>query len=220
MGNVSRPLIGLLVATVAFFAVWIVALKPSSSSTSGGSAAHPLGVYQSAINRAKGVQGIVDRGAAAAGGTPGRTAVAGRHPTTVTTPVHRLASAPKIHLTPTTGTVTPARTPTTTATPAEGSNALEQALTAHKVLAVLFYNPYGSDDVAVKQELQSVPTHAGKVVKLTVPLSELSDYTAITNQVPVDLSPTLVIINPAGHATTITGFADTFEIEQRIDDAL
>ena len=37
MDRVSRPLIGLLVATVAFFALWVTMLKPSAS-TSGANA--------------------------------------------------------------------------------------------------------------------------------------------------------------------------------------
>ena len=50
MDNVSRPLIALLVGSVAFLALWLVALKPSSSSTTGNSGG--LGQYQSAINKA------------------------------------------------------------------------------------------------------------------------------------------------------------------------
>src|SRR5947209_17241004 len=51
MANVPKPLIGLLLGTVAFFAVWMVALKPSSSSSSGASQGG-VGQYQSAINKA------------------------------------------------------------------------------------------------------------------------------------------------------------------------
>lgn len=220
MGNVSRPLIGLLVATVLFFVLWIVALKPSSSSTTGGSPTHGLGVYQSAINKAKGVQAIVNHGSAAAAGTPGTAAVASTHRGKPAATAHLPASVPETHAAPKARTVTAVHTSTAAATPSERLNVVERALAAHKVLAVLFYNPYASDDQAVKQELQSVSTGSGKVVKLTVPLSELSSYTAITNQVPVDFSPTLVIVNRGGQATTITGFADTFEIQQRITDAL
>ena len=50
MRSLPKPLIGLLLGTVAFFAVWMVALKPSSSS-SGGSPSG-VGQYQSAINQA------------------------------------------------------------------------------------------------------------------------------------------------------------------------
>ena len=46
----SRSLIALLIGTVAFFALWVVALKPGSSKTGSGS--QGLGQYQSAINKA------------------------------------------------------------------------------------------------------------------------------------------------------------------------
>ena len=90
----------------------------------------------------------------------------------------------------------------------------------HKALVLLFYNPAAADDQAVKQELAAVATHRGKVVKLTIPLSELASYTAVTDQVPVNFSPTLVVIAPSGQAAEIVGFSDKFEIAQRVADAL
>ncbi len=91
---------------------------------------------------------------------------------------------------------------------------------AHKVVALLFYNPAAVDDEAVKQELAAVPVHRGRVVKLTIPLSEIAKYTAITQQVAVNFSPTLVLVAPNGQADEIVGFSDQFEIAQRVDDAL
>jgi hypothetical protein len=88
------------------------------------------------------------------------------------------------------------------------------------VVALLFYNPLAADDDAVKQELAGVPTHRGRVVKLTIPLSEASNFTAVTQQVPVNFSPTLVLIAPNGQAGEIVGFSDQLEIAQRVDDAL
>lgn len=224
MGKVSRPLIGLLVATVAFFALWIVALKPSSST--GGSPSHALGTYSSAINRAKGVQTVVNHGAAAAGGTTGSTATTPAHP--ATSVAQRSATVVRPHTVAKAKIATGSKAKTGAAahpasalsTPAQRLNVVERALAQHKVLAALFYNPAGADDQAVKQELQSIPTRSGKVVKLTVPLSELSNYTVITNQMPVAFSPTLVVINRRGQASTIVGFADTFEISERIAGAL
>ncbi len=215
MGNVSRPLIGLLVAVVAFFALWLVALKPSSSSTSGGVPSHAL---NSAINRAKGVQTVVNHAAAAAGGTPGATAAAtARPPAAHTSAGSKPASGSRAPASHKTAAKHAATTPVTAA---QRVGVVQRALAAHEVLAALFYNPAASDDRAVKQELQSIPTHSGKVVRLTVPLSELSSYSLITNQVPVEFSPTLVVINRKGQASTIVGFADTFEIAQRIAGAL
>ena len=214
MGNVSRPLLGLLVAVVAFFALWLAALKPSSSSTSGGVPSHAL---NSAVARAKGVQAVVNHAAAAAGGTPGATATAHPRPAPTATAVRVPAVKSKAVVRHKPAVTRAATAP---ATAAQRLGVVQGALARHKVLAALFYNPAASDDRAVKQELQSIPSHSGKVVKLTVPLSELSNYTAITNQVPVAYSPTLVIISRTGQASTIVGFTDTFELSQRIAGAL
>jgi hypothetical protein len=97
---------------------------------------------------------------------------------------------------------------------------VQKAMADHKVVAMLFYNPLAADDKAVKQELAGVPTHRGQVVKLTIPLSEASSFTAVTQQVPVNFSPTLVLISPNGQAGEIVGFSDQLEIAQRVVDAL
>ena len=94
------------------------------------------------------------------------------------------------------------------------------ALRSGKVLALLFYNGAAADDRAIKSELAAVPGHGRRVFKLAVPISELARYTVVTNQVQISSSPTLVIINRRHQAMTITGFADRFEIAQRIADAL
>jgi hypothetical protein len=219
MGNVNRGLIALLVATVAFFALWLVALKPSSSSGGSGTANPGLGQFQSDINAAKGVQGEVDKASTAAAGettATGASATASTPSaggTTATASVkqraagrgHVAARAVKI---PSLGG------------PAARLGAVERALTAHKVVALLFYNPAAPDDEAVRGELQTISSHGGAVVKLAIPLAELPSYTAVISQVPVNFSPTLVIVDRARQASEIAGFADAFEIAQRIDDAL
>lgn len=103
---------------------------------------------------------------------------------------------------------------------ADRLGAVERALARGKVLALLFYNPSGADDQAVKQELASLTTAGGMVFKLAIPLAEASSYAQLTNEVPVNFSPTLVIIDRARQAQEIVGFADTFEIIQRLNDAL
>jgi hypothetical protein len=116
--------------------------------------------------------------------------------------------------------VTPAK-----AAPAAASQSQNQvsqvvhAIAQHKVVGLLFYNPLASDDRAVKAELAAAATKAG-VVKVAVPVSDISTFKAITDTVPVSSSPTLIIIDRDGNASTITGFADRFEIGQRLGDAL
>jgi hypothetical protein len=229
MQHVSRPLIGLLVGTVAFFAVWLVAFKPSSSTSAAGGTSG-LGRFQPAINAARGVAATTQAGAARATTGNSGTPAANSTPTTASATVApSTKSAPSTITTPRT-TTTPAATSTartpsvrvSSSVPAARVrlNTVQRALKAHKVIALLFYNPAAADDVAVKQEMRAIPTHRGAVVKLSVPLGELSRYAAVTNQVQVQFSPTLVLIDRHANATTIVGFTDTFEIANRLDDTL
>ena len=216
MANVPKPLLGLLLSAVAFFAVWTVALKGNSSSGGG----NPTGVagYQSAINQAHQASRTSDA-ANAALGAPVTTAPSTSNSHLATSAQNTLSAAvahtivshaPQGH-------VAKSKAP---ASVRSQVRLLESALSAHKVVAVLFYNPAAADDRAVEQELTAAAAPKGKVVKVAVPVSELSSFSVISNQVPVTIAPTLLIIDPAGQATSLTGFADRFEIAQRIQGAL
>jgi hypothetical protein len=239
MASLPRPLIALLVATLAAFGLWYVELKPSSSSSGGSS--QGVGAYQSAINQAH--QAVKISGAANAKlGAPTSTGTAPKSPTTTNVTTAKATPAPAISAPATSTKVTPAAKTAATAKPAAHAKNVAKSTTAkpaaktlstaqqvsliknaietHKVIAVLFYNTAASDDQAVAHELSAVPTHGGKVVKLAVPVSELTRFAMITQQVPVVTAPTLVLIDAARQATTITGFADSLELSQRVDDAL
>lgn len=237
--SVPRPLIAVLAATVLVFVLYTFALKPGGSGGGGGS--QSPGAYSSAIAKARAVQGVVNGAGARDGGTPSPTATTG---TTTTTP------GPSTTTTATTAGQAPAKTPsgasTTSHTPAgqraQGSPAqtarasgqgtasattaaarfhtVQVALQQHKVVALLFYNPSAPDDRAVESELSAIPTHNGAVVRLAVPLQEMSAYSSLLTQVPVDYSPTLVLINRQRQAEEITGYASTFELDQRVAGAL
>ena len=97
---------------------------------------------------------------------------------------------------------------------------VQKALNAHKMVVMLFYNPRAADDLAVKQELSGISGHRGRVVKVIIPLSESANFTPVTQQVPVNFSPTLVLIAPKGQTDEIVGYSDPFEIAQRVDDGL
>ncbi len=226
MDRVSRPLIGLLVATVAFFALWVTMLKPSSSETGGtGSAATgpSLGQLNSAITAAHGAVATSNAASVRHGGVvpPGSPGVpAARHVISAPGRIPATTTASAVH---TAHHASPGRHAVHVRPPQTAAARLRlvaRALEDHQVLAMLFYNPAGSDDRLVRQELAEVPTHHGAVVKLSIPLSEVASYSIITQQVPVTGSPTLVIVDRGRGATEIVGFADTFEIAQRIDDAL
>jgi hypothetical protein len=192
MANLPRPLIGLLVATVAFFAVWTVALRPSSSSGPVSSSSSPS---PAASKPKPATASHADADAA----------------TSQTAATHASATKAK-----------PVAKPAVkhTVTPQQRQSVIENGLTRHKVLAILFYNPAAADDRAVKHELDEIPARAGKVVKLAVPLSELTRYPVITNQVQVTESPTLVLIDGQRKADMLTGYLDQLELSQRVSDAL
>ncbi len=239
MDHVSRPLIALLLGTVAFFALWVVALKPSSSSSASSSG---LGAYSSAIQAAHGAVATANAASAAHGGTVPQTASVAA--TSASAPTHSTAQASAAAPTSTTAqaasqagaTVQVHRQATVqqsatharahhvhvvvVQTAAQRYAVVQRALRQHKVLALLFYNPAATDDRAVKAELHLVPTHHGAVVTEAIPLAELSLYTTITAQVQVNQSPTLVVIDRARGASTIVGYTTDYEISQRIDDAL
>lgn len=218
-------MIALLVATLAAFALWYVELRPSSSSTSGGSS-QGVGQYQGPINQAH--QAVATSGAANARlGAPTSTAPA--HASTV--PAHAAAKPARTAKAATTAKPATAAKPKAATKPATkassastmstvGVATVQAALKANKVVAILFYNGSAADDQAVKQELSSLSTDGGKVVKLAVPLSQLTNFALVTQQVPVVTAPTFVVIDAAKHATSITGFADTLQIQQLVAGAL
>jgi hypothetical protein len=229
MPHVSRPLVALLLATVVFFAVWMVALKPKSDTGSSGNSA-PL---QSAVDKAHAAVAQSNAASAAHGGTVATT------PTTSTPAAHPATTPPNTATTPAHAATTPAHTATAPATAATTNTAatkstiatirgtaaqreavVVKALRTHKTIALLFFNFRAADDRAIKKELSLVPTHGGKVVKEAVPLAELARYKVVTQQVPVTMSPTLIIIDAQAKAWTILGYATEFEISQRVTDAL
>jgi hypothetical protein len=224
MTHVSRPLIGLLAATVLVFALWVVALKPHSSGSGSGGASSTgsLGQYSADINAAHRAVQTSSAANARAGADPTPASSAA---TPVAHPAaHPVKAAAAKHVAAVKHAArtraAPVRSLPHTVTAATRLGAVERALARHRVLALLFYNPAAPDDRAVNAELRGVPAHGGKVFKLAIPLSEINSYMAITNRVPVNLSPTLVLIAPNGAADEIVGYADPFEISQRVDDAL
>jgi hypothetical protein len=241
MDQISRPMMALLVATLAIAGLWFTLLKPKPGAGGNSSPSPSPSALQSDVKQAHQAVATADRAAVAQGGGAAATppAATSSTPTTsspVATHTGTLASAPA-HL-PATTTAQATTTKATTKAPAKSSNQVEvkvahashatqqradtvvAALERHKVVAALFYNPAASDDQAVKHELSSISTHGGRVVKLAVPISELTRYPVITQQVPVTQSPTLVLIDRQRQATALVGFADGFSIGQRLDTVL
>jgi hypothetical protein len=118
---------------------------------------------------------------------------------------------------------------------------VEGELKQGKVVVLLFWNPKGADDVLVHRELQLLVhlhhsaakakaeevRHADRFFGLELdktiavhegPASSVASFGSITRGVQVYSTPTIVIVNPKGQASTLTGFADAYTIEQAIEE--
>jgi hypothetical protein len=235
MDQISRPMMALLVATLAIAALWFTLLKPKPGAGGNSSPSPSPSALQSDVNQAHQAVATADRAAVAQGGPAAATSSTATTSTpTTSTPAHTntLANAPAHSPAAKTASHSTTKAPAKPLKPVGVKSALvppatEQradtvanALEHHKVVAALFYNPAGADDQAVKHELSSISTHGGRVIKLTIPIGELAGYPVITQQVPVTQSPTLVLIDRRREATTLVGFADAFSIAQRLDTVL
>jgi hypothetical protein len=95
--------------------------------------------------------------------------------------------------------------------------AVETELKQNKTVLILFWNPRGSDDRAVHSELPAVQHALGSKVAVHNSLAaQVGDYGTITHAVQVTGTPTIVIVNPQGHASTLTGLNDAYSIEQAV----
>jgi hypothetical protein len=210
MASLPKPLIGLLVASVAFFALYTVALKPSSSGSNGSANSPTAPVYQSAIAKAHQAVTTSAQASVAHGGTVSTTSAPATHTT----------AAPSTHATVAPKAAHAAKPVAAKPSRATSVKSVLAAISAHKTVALLFFNPAAADDKAVKQELAGLSTHKGAVAKFAVPVSRLSEFGSLTARVPVNATPTLILIDKQGQASSLVGFADRFELSHRISGAL
>jgi hypothetical protein len=236
MTQVSRPVQVLLLLTVLFAAVWFAALRPKSP-TAGGvgapaaqSAPTAPGVkgLTTAIDKAHGAVATANAAGERAAGTPvapvagqqRSTAPAGSTPARPATHAHaRSTTATHAHARSHHGA--PAHTHRHAAKAApDHVRLVAAALRHHKAIAIAFVDPAAADSRAVAGELRHVGSFHGRALVLVVPIGQLSRYGVITRQVQITTAPTTVVVARNGAASTIVGFADRFEVEQRLADAL
>ncbi len=100
-----------------------------------------------------------------------------------------------------------------------GQRAVEATLAAGKVPVVLFWNPQGADDIAVHEQLQRI-TRSRLPVEIFEGNGEaVASYGALTRDIPVYGTPTILIVAKNGQTTELTGLQERFSIEQAIDEA-
>jgi hypothetical protein len=239
MTQISRPFQIVLVTFALFVAVWFLALRAHNSSTAGGSGSgassasatvtHPASaapaqvktttttthVNHSANTTATTAVTVKRSVSSAAGHTTVRHTTAAHTDTAGhTTVVHSTV----VKHTPATRPVS-SKTKPATSTPGM-QIAVEHELQQGKTVLVLFWNSKGADDVAVHNELPAVQhSLGGKVAVHYASANQVGEYGTITHAVQVNQTPTLLIVNPHGQTTVLTGLTDSFSIEQSISEA-
>lgn len=100
-----------------------------------------------------------------------------------------------------------------------GQRAVEAALAQGKVPIVLFWNPDGADDLAVHGQVQQLG-HSHLPISVYEGNAEaVASFGAITREVPVYGTPTILIVAKNGQTTELTGLQEDFTIERAIEEA-
>lgn len=192
MAQLSRPYQIALGAVLLFALVWFVALNGHGSSSTPSASTTALTPAPVVQEKAV-VSGKVKHGAAGSS-----TTVIVKHAA-----VH--ASAPK-------------KAASKGIPPKQA--AVESELKQGKTVLVLFWNPKGADDVAVRKEVQAVEHKlGGKIAVQDALADQVGEFGSITKTIQVNQTPTILFVNDRGLTTTMTGFTDTFAIEQAIEEA-
>jgi hypothetical protein len=94
---------------------------------------------------------------------------------------------------------------------------VEAQLKNGETVAVLFWDPKGSDDATVLRELRSVQDRS--TVVQVASAGEVGSFGSFTRAAQVSTTPTILIVLPNGRTSTLTGLTDAYAIRQAISEA-
>ena len=222
VSQVSLPMRIALVATLAFSALWFVALRPKTPPAASAPAA------------ATPAQGTPGQGAPAQS-APGQAAQQANGAVQATQQAAGQAEAAAGNATPDAGTAArpaqaaeagaaqPAAVDVKAAvakTDSAAAKAVLADIAKRKVVVLLFWDRRVSDDRAVHTAVKGLSRRGGKVAVHVAPIAKLADYEAISRGVPVVTSPTVLIIDRARRARSVGGLTVPAELEELVGKAL
>jgi hypothetical protein len=186
---------------------------------------------------------LEERSAQASGGTSASTTATSAPRTTSTSAGATHSASPRAAAPATRArTSTPAPRVAPSGVPKMQST-VEAELKQGAIVTILFWSSKGADDRAVRSELRLLASvhrrlapyaHNQAVQRLLkvfglelsrkiavheASASQVSSFGTITRGVQVYGTPTILVINGKGQVSTLTGFTDTYAIEQAIDEA-
>jgi hypothetical protein len=229
VSQISPPLRILIAGAVVFLALWFTVLRPKSGGdatpTAAATPTPATGNVNTGTPAVSGVGKVVQNA---------KTTVAGAEQSAKAAAGEATATAPA-----TTSTGTAAGSATTSAPDAEPATAaipakvlaelpkdVADALSARKVLvlAVLSddatrWRPLADDDRYVRNTLKHVNRYDGSVLVKQVPLAQLSTYGPLVNDLHVNQTPSIVVVDRDLKADVLAGYVDRISINQAIADA-
>jgi hypothetical protein len=97
---------------------------------------------------------------------------------------------------------------------------VKKALDKNKVVVLLIWNPRGGEDKNVKNAVDGLSRHGGKVAVFTDRPENIARYTSITSATQVTQTPSVIVVNRDKVARKATGYLDPVTVEQYVVDAL
>jgi hypothetical protein len=211
VSQISPPVRILLIGAVVFLAAWFTLLRPktpevpvaTSTTTAPVATATPQTGLGKAVDAAKKAAGQPAATATAAPGTaPATTAKPdpkAQTPAVVAIPAAALAKLPK-----------------DVATALEKRHVLVLAVLADDAKP---WRPVADDERYVRNALHKVNRYDGKVLVKQVPAGKLSTYGSLVNDLDVNQTPSVVVIDRNLKGRVLTGYVDRIAINQVIADA-
>jgi hypothetical protein len=93
-----------------------------------------------------------------------------------------------------------------------------RAVGAGKLVVLLFFDPKGAEDQAVRSAVRAIPRKHGVVI-LEDDVAHVSRYERVLPASGIDRSPAVVIIGRQHRAQTLQGFLDSDSLRQYVEDA-
>jgi hypothetical protein len=220
VSQISPPMRILLAGAVVFLAVWFTLLRPKASEDTSATTTTPAGNVNTGQPAQSEAGKIVEKAKTAATEAEGAAKAAAGEATTDATKT-----------TPGTATTTtPDANAATAAIPAKQLEDLPKdvakAVTGHKVmvLAVLadkgkHWRPMSDEDRYVRNTLKKVNRYDGDVFVKQVPLAKIDSYGVLVNDLDINQTPSVVVVDAKLKANVLAGYLDRVSINQAIADA-
>jgi pyruvate/2-oxoglutarate dehydrogenase complex dihydrolipoamide acyltransferase (E2) component len=202
-----------LAATLAFVALWLVALRPKPVEDVAPAPVPAAEPNSTSLTErpAQAAEAVGNANAASAGheaaanGAPASAAPATQAPA----PAAAADKAPAAK---------PAKT--SSARTDRGADAVLRDLDAGRTVVLLFWDRRAPDDRSARHAVARVDRRGGKVGVHVAPIRDLGRYGRITQSVPVTQSPTVLVIGRDKKAETITGLTVAEEIDDKVRTVL